>query len=161
MDLNATSAGNQLTGSPFADSLAGGASNDIIIGARGADNLTGNAGADLFVLRLEDWFENDRITDFQPKSDKILLENLDQIPSLFASLSNKKTATKALATVKTDNAALIAKTAFAYSQATGNLYFNPNRASIGLGEGGGIIATLNAGLRLTGGDLVAGSGEFA
>ena len=160
MSLNASSAGNQLIGSSFADNLAGRADNDIIIGMRGTDTMSGNGGADLFVLGLQDWFENDRITDFQPNTDKILLENLGQIPSLFASLSNKKTAAKTLATVKTDNAALIAKTILVYSQATGNLYYNPNRDSLGLGVGGGIIAILNTGLKLTGLDVVAGNGEF-
>ena len=160
MSLNASSAGNQLIGSSFADNLAGQAGNDIITGMRGTDTMSGNGGADLFVLRPQDWFENDRITDFQPKSDKILLEDLGQIPSLFASLSNKKTAAKTLRTVKTDNATLIAETILVYSQATGNLYYNPNRNSLGLGDGGGIIAIMNTGLKLTGSDVVAGNGEF-
>jgi serralysin len=60
-----------LLGGTSADRLEGGTGNDVLEGARGADTLSGGAGRDSFVLRRADG--TDRITDFQPGQDRLVL----------------------------------------------------------------------------------------
>ncbi len=65
-------AGNdRLLGEGGADRLAGGTGNDTLIGGRGNDTLTGGAGADTFVFRKGDGA--DRITDFAPDQDRLMI----------------------------------------------------------------------------------------
>jgi uncharacterized protein len=57
------------------DTLTGSAGDDRITGGEGADILTGGAGADTFAYRsLRD--AGDRITDFQPGTDRLDLTQL-------------------------------------------------------------------------------------
>lgn len=154
LTLSADAAGSQLEGSGVADQLSGNAGNDVLIGRRGADILTGRGGSDLFVLRPQDWFENDRLSDFTPKVDKLLLASLKSDGSLYNKLSTPGRAKQAVATSIDDNKALVSGAEIVYSKATGNLYYNPNGKGAGLGDGGGIIAILPAGLTLSSADIL-------
>ena len=62
------------------DSLSGAAGNDTLSGGAGSDTLTGGIGDDLF--RFAPGAGSDRITDFDPSSDRLLFEG-----SLFANLA--------------------------------------------------------------------------
>ncbi|MBM3603785.1 MAG: hypothetical protein FJX25_03280 [Alphaproteobacteria bacterium] len=65
-------AGNdRLFGGPGDDLLNGGDGNDTLVGGSGNDTLTGGAGADHFVFAAS--IGIDRITDFQPDRDRILI----------------------------------------------------------------------------------------
>ncbi|MFM7313897.1 MAG: hypothetical protein ACKO0M_12150, partial [Cyanobium sp.] len=154
LKLQALPDGSQLVGSAYGDALTGGNANDVLIGMRGTDSLTGNLGADLFVLRRQDWFENDRLIDFTAKVDKILLAEIDPGSTLFSRLSSRKLAKKALLTSADDNKALLSSAELVYSKVTGNLYYNPNGTALGLGSGGGLIAILPTGLTLSGADVL-------
>lgn len=65
-------AGNDwLHGNAGHDRLFGGAGADTLIGGAGNDTLTGGAGADTFVFQRNSGI--DRVTDFQPGTDRILI----------------------------------------------------------------------------------------
>jgi Ca2+-binding RTX toxin-like protein len=70
-----------LAGDAGRDSLDGGQAADTLTGGAGQDRLTGGDGADLFVFRTGDSGPTagtaDRITDFDPASDRIDLSRLD------------------------------------------------------------------------------------
>ncbi|HEY8380807.1 MAG TPA: calcium-binding protein [Microvirga sp.] len=57
------------------DSLTGGAGDDFLYGSVGNDRLTGGQGADTFAFSLKQKSKmgNDRISDFKPGEDQILL----------------------------------------------------------------------------------------
>ncbi len=80
--LTGDAQGNALTGGALddilmggggADTLSGAAGDDILVDGAGADTLTGGAGADLFVLLTDG--ATDRITDFDPRFDRIDLSD--------------------------------------------------------------------------------------
>lgn len=60
-----------LVGGASADRLDGRGGHDVIEGRGGADTLTGGSGGDSFVLRRGDGY--DRITDFTPEADRLVL----------------------------------------------------------------------------------------
>ncbi|MBH8561383.1 FG-GAP repeat protein [Nostoc sp. CENA67] len=73
--LIGTASNNIIDGVGGNDELSGGAGNDILIGGTGSDVLTGGAGNDLFVYNsIRD--AKDKITDFSPGADKIVLTDL-------------------------------------------------------------------------------------
>ncbi|MEO8531611.1 MAG: calcium-binding protein, partial [Deltaproteobacteria bacterium] len=55
------------------DTLSGGAGNDVLYGAAGNDILTGGTGADYFVFAYPSGDGVDKITDFKPVDDTIVL----------------------------------------------------------------------------------------
>ncbi|MBL0373198.1 M10 family metallopeptidase C-terminal domain-containing protein [Rhizobium sp. KVB221] len=68
-----------MLGSSGADALMGGAGRDVVIGQGGRDVLTGDSGADWFVFsKASDsrMGAQDRIADFRPGTDKIVLSKL-------------------------------------------------------------------------------------
>lgn len=54
------------------DIISAGAGDDVLYGGHNGDELTGGAGADRFLFNVDD-FGYDRITDFTPGSDRILV----------------------------------------------------------------------------------------
>ena len=67
--------GDGLSGMQNDNPLVGGATNDVLIAKKGAQTLTGGLGKDRFVFTQLDR-RIDRITDFAPKQDKIVLTQL-------------------------------------------------------------------------------------
>lgn len=63
---------DRLFGGPGDDRLEGGAGNDRLFGGSGRDVLTGGSGSDLFIFRGAVGL--DKITDFQPDVDRILID---------------------------------------------------------------------------------------
>ncbi len=77
---------DKLLGNGGTDQLYGGSGNDVLRGGRGGDWLTGGAGndklwggpgADYFLFDAELDNGVDRIKDFEPASDRIVIEHLD------------------------------------------------------------------------------------
>ncbi|PJN96268.1 hypothetical protein CNY89_03590 [Amaricoccus sp. HAR-UPW-R2A-40] len=72
---------NLLSGGAGADTISGGSGDDSIVGGAQADRMTGGAGADRFVFLsdgdtgLRQW--RDVITDFAPRTDKLVLSAID------------------------------------------------------------------------------------
>ncbi|APZ55207.1 M10 family metallopeptidase C-terminal domain-containing protein [Salipiger abyssi] len=64
------------------DTLIGGAGDDTLFAGPGADRLTGGAGADVFVLTADG--QVDRITDFQPGTDRIDLDDWGMVYDISA-----------------------------------------------------------------------------
>lgn len=83
-DSLAGNAGNdRLDGGVGADRLSGGGGNDTLVGGVGNDTLTGGAGLDQFVFDQALLGNVDRITDFNPLYDTIMLED-----SIFTALGS-------------------------------------------------------------------------
>jgi Ca2+-binding RTX toxin-like protein len=74
--LSGNGANDRLSGGAGNDLLRGGEGNDWLAGAAGADTLSGGAGADDFVFQVPGtaFRGADRITDFTPGLDRILLD---------------------------------------------------------------------------------------
>jgi len=68
--------GDRLSGGKGRDTLRGGAGDDRLSGGEGSDVLTGGAGRDSFVFDAAPGRGNiDRITDFNARADRILLDS--------------------------------------------------------------------------------------
>jgi Ca2+-binding RTX toxin-like protein len=65
---------NRIAGNGLSNTLSAGAGDDTLLGGGGDDTLHGGAGADLFVFDPGMGF--DRIADFQPGTDRLLLRGL-------------------------------------------------------------------------------------
>jgi Ca2+-binding RTX toxin-like protein len=72
IDLLYGGSGNdQLFGGSQNDQLFGGDGNDRLDGGTDSDFMTGGAGIDTFVMRAENSYQNDSITDFDVTQDKL------------------------------------------------------------------------------------------
>ncbi|MBD1998538.1 hypothetical protein H6G00_18200 [Leptolyngbya sp. FACHB-541] len=155
--LIGNAADNILTGGAGADSLVGGAGADKLIGGLGIDTLTGGAGIDTFAL-LDT--SNDIITDFNAGEDIIALGQtafglVDQVVGSVLSAER-------LVVVDSDASALqgasgvlsnllVGATRLIYSTESGKLFYDANGTNAlgsvnGLGENGGLVATLDKAL---------------
>ncbi|WP_210489559.1 M10 family metallopeptidase [Microvirga antarctica] len=118
---------NVLEGRAGSDRLAGRQGNDTLSGGAGRDVLSGGAGSDTFLFdaRLNGKANVDRVTDFDPRHDRILLDN-----AVF----------KGLGKGSESNPRMLKKTAFdigeaagdhhavIYDPKTGGLSFDPDGA---------------------------------
>ncbi len=77
-----TAGRDQIIGGSGNDRLLGGAGDDILVDGAGSDTLTGGAGADIFVLTADG--AADRITDFEPGTDRLDLADLGRFYTLDA-----------------------------------------------------------------------------
>ena len=87
---------DQIHGGGGDDWLSGGAGDDVLIDGAGSDVLTGGAGADVFVFTADG--QTDRITDFEPGTDRLDLSGLGRFYTVEA-LDIRSTATGAEITV--------------------------------------------------------------
>jgi serralysin len=133
-------AGNNLLNGQFGnDTLTGNAGNDVFVGAQGNDTLTGGGGNDSYHYVTGAGFSAaavgiDRITDFgrvAGNRDNIMLSR-----TTFSSGTS-------FASVSSDALAGISAAFITFSKATGNLFYNQNGATAGLGTGGQ-FATLSS-----------------
>lgn len=76
--LNGGGGNDQIFGQAGADRLIGGRGNDRITGGAGNDRMTGGAGADRFIFDTRLHTGVDRITDFAPRHDRLLLEGISR-----------------------------------------------------------------------------------
>jgi Ca2+-binding RTX toxin-like protein len=123
---------NKLFGYGDADTISGGAGADTLWGGNGNDKLTGGDGKDSFFFWEFGNIHGDRILDFTPGEDRILLAH-----SVYAELPLGKLRAEnfVLGTDAQDSDDFVI-----YDKSTGNLYFDPDPQE---GLAPGLIATLD------------------
>jgi Ca2+-binding RTX toxin-like protein len=148
--ITGNSGNNLLKGLDGNDTLIGSAGNDTLMGGKGNDILTGGDGSDSFLFGSGAIFNSsdfgvDNISDFTKGSDKIILSKTS-FNALVSTVGNSlqaaefatiNEAANELALVGSSNAKIV------YNLATGNLFYNQNGASNGLGNGA-LFVTLNS-----------------
>lgn len=151
---------NVLMGAAGNDSLIGNSGSDQLSGGSGNDTLSGGSGADLFNYVSSTFFSasdfgSDLLTDFKTADfDKIRLgkTTFGLSSAIGASLSAAE-----FKSVANENQVATSSGIIVQSQATGNLYFNPNGAAAG---GDILFATTNnfggGALSLLASDFVVG-----
>jgi Ca2+-binding RTX toxin-like protein len=147
--ITGNSGNNLLKGLDGNDTLIGSAGNDTLIGGKGNDILTGGDGSDSFLFGSGAIFNTsdfgvDSINDFIKGSDKIILSKTS-FNALVSTVGNNlqtaefatiNDAANELNLVGSSNAKIV------YNLATGNLFYNQNGATAGLGNGA-LFATFN------------------
>lgn len=135
---------DRLFGGADRDALSGGAGNDRLDGGTGRDALTGGRGADSFVFAADPAGSPDRILDFAPGQDRILLDD-----AAFAGLGTPGAlAPGAFALLGTP---LDAADRVLYDPGTGRLFHDANGQAAG---GRTLVAILDPGLALSAADFV-------
>ncbi|MFM2304375.1 MAG: hypothetical protein RLZZ135_1785, partial [Cyanobacteriota bacterium] len=145
--INGTSRNDTLNGTSGDDVINGLAGNDTLIGGGGNDTLTGGDGNDKFSFSggklpanqsITAVLGTDTITDFTA-GDKIVLSK-----QIFSGLGRDKCKLDKsnFATVADDSLVADKSAKIVYSQSSGALSYNANSQAAGLGNEGGIFATL-------------------
>jgi Ca2+-binding RTX toxin-like protein len=141
-----------LLGGRGQDRFSGGAGDDILKGYSGADaldggsghnTLTGGAGADTFYFSVFGSGTVDRITDFTPGQDLILIDHIAFQDSHIGAFPAGE--------LQIGPAAADADDRFIYDDTSGKLYFDPDGNGI---HSQHLIAVLTTGLALTAGDFM-------
>jgi uncharacterized delta-60 repeat protein len=138
---------DKLNGGNGNDTLTGGNGNDTLVGGAGNDILTGGAGNDQFSFsggklplnqRVSSYLGTDTITDFT-KGDKIVLSK-----NIFRALNcDEGTLNRSNFAVVENDVLVSTKAAeIVYSKSSGSLFYNANGKGTGLGNEGGIFATV-------------------
>jgi uncharacterized delta-60 repeat protein len=138
---------DKLNGGSGKDILTGGNGNDTLVGDAGNDILTGGVGNDKFSFsggnlprnqRVSTYLGTDTITDFT-KGDKIVLSK-----NIFRSLNcDEGTLNKSNFAIVENDVLVSTKAAeIVYSKSSGSLFYNANGKGTGLGNEGGIFATM-------------------
>ena len=153
--INGNAGNDSLTGWKGDDTLIGGTGNDIVKGGdgldvingeQGTDTLTGGSNSDRFIFDLGSQFNltdigSDIITDFNSaESDKIVLSKTT-FTNLSSVVGDGFSVGGEFAVVDTDAAAANSSAKVVYNSANGQLFYNPNGATSGFGDGG-LFATL-------------------
>lgn len=152
--INAQGGNDYVYGLSGDDILRGGEGADWLDGGAGNDILTGNAGADRFVFSSYQSFTKanlgvDTITDFNALAgDKIVLSK-GTFTALNSAIGGALSASDfAIVNAPTNGSAGNLAAKIIYNQGTGDLIYNANSSTTGLG-GGGRFATLTANPLLT------------
>nr|WP_262984693.1 calcium-binding protein [Nostoc sp. PA-18-2419] len=141
------------------DTLDGGDGNDYLNGGAGNDTLTGGNGTDKFVYDTNRIFVSadvgsDRITDFLIGTDKIVLDKTTF--TALTSASGILTSSEFAIINATTNSEIVAGSSSAkiiFNQANGDLFYNQNGTTTGLGTGS-LFATLSGVSSLSATDFV-------
>lgn len=149
--------GVTLKGEGGNDTLRGGTKNDTLVGDSGNDSLTGGTGSDRFVYATEVSFASsnvgvDKVIDFTKNTDKLVLSKTT-FASLASKIGNSFSVASDFTAVASDLLVGASSGKIVYSKATGNLFYNDNAASNGLGNGG-LFATFVNKPNLAAGDFV-------
>ncbi|MDW8177974.1 MAG: 5'-nucleotidase C-terminal domain-containing protein [Gloeomargarita sp. SKYBB_i_bin120] len=164
--LNGGSGADTLIGGAGNDILDGGSGGDVLVGGFGDDLLTGGSGSDRFVFDGNAPFGaalgRDTVTDFTPGLDALVLSRTTFTALAAASGTILSGGTPlapadfAVVDVAAANEVITAGNASAlivYNRQTGNLFYNPDRGTAGLGTGG-LFATLAGTPNLTAADIL-------
>ncbi|MBD2355378.1 choice-of-anchor I family protein [Tolypothrix sp. FACHB-123] len=134
---------DKLYGNDGRDSLLGGDGDDWLVGGKGRDTLTGGRGSDRFYLTENGRGEYDRITDFKPTIDTIVISKSEF--ALSQDLGTLDTSVFRLGTK-----AMTESDRFIYDRNKGNLFFDAD----GIGGTAQIqIAQLSNRVALTSADI--------
>nr|WP_277879241.1 calcium-binding protein [Leptolyngbya sp. FACHB-711] len=138
------------------DSLIGGSGDDTLTEGNGTNTMTGGAGSDRFRFYTGTAFNResngiDRITDFIPSVDKIVLDK-NTFRSLSSSLGNGFSVPSEFAIVNNSASAATQSAKIVYVNTAGVLIFNRNGSAPGFGSGGW-FAVLNGNPALTANDF--------
>lgn len=137
-------AGNDIiNGEVGNDRLEGDDGNDTLNGGDGDDTLTGGNGSDWFVFDSETAFTPatvgvDRITDFVKNTDKIVLDKTT-FTTLTSPANGSLSSNEFAAINESVNGATVAGASIArivFNQFNGDLFYNPDGVTAGLGSGG-------------------------
>lgn len=140
--LNGGAGSDALHGGGGHDTLIGGPGNDTLIGGPGSDTLVGGAGNDLFVFNAPFSPTNvDRVTDFNPAADTIVLEN-----AVFGAIAGTGVLTPGQFVRNTTGLAHDGNDRIVYESDTGRLFYDSNGSAAG---GNHLIAVLAPNLALT------------
>jgi Ca2+-binding RTX toxin-like protein len=145
--LNGGDGNDKLNGGNGNDTLIGGNGNDTLVGGAGNDILTGGAGNDKFSFSggklpknqsVTSYLGTDTITDFT-KGDKIVLSK-----DIFRALRcDEGTLDKSnFAIVDHDGLVATKAAEIVYSKSSGSIFYNANGKTAGLGNEGGVFATV-------------------
>ncbi|NES02454.1 MAG: hypothetical protein F6K22_06125 [Okeania sp. SIO2F4] len=141
---------DRLLGGDGDDILRGGQGRDFLNGGAGNDTLMGGASIDFFIFNTNDTFARndlgvDTIKDFNQGQDFILLD-LDTFDALQSDPGSRTdpgfTVSSEFTVVATDGAAATSEAFIVHSTQSGNLYYNPNGATAGFGNGGRFATVL-------------------
>ncbi|MBD2624769.1 putative Ig domain-containing protein, partial [Microcystis flos-aquae FACHB-1344] len=140
--ITGNSGNNLLKGLDGNDTLIGSAGNDTLIGGKGNDILTGGDGSDSFLFGSGAIFNTsdfgvDSISDFIKGSDKVILSKTS-FNALVSTVGNSlQTAEFATINDAANELNLVGSSSakIVYNLATGNLFYNQNGTSNGLGNG--------------------------
>lgn len=138
--ITGNAAKNTLIGNAGNDKLFGLAGDDLLVGGVGSDTLSGNLGNDRFLFNASLTSGKDTITDFNPATDTILLEN-----AVFTALGVPKAAILQDHFFK-GGAAHDANDRVIYSPTTGQLIYDVNGSAAG---GAFVIAQLGKNLAIS------------
>ncbi|MEB3339441.1 hypothetical protein [Okeania sp.] len=155
--INGNNGNNRLTGTKNSDRINGKGGKDILTGAAGNDILTGGNGADDFLFGGNKPYSQknlgtDKITDFQPEVDEIILER-DVFITLRSKAGEGFSINREFDIVKNKRAVANSVADIVYDRSTGDLYYNANSALSGFG-GGGKFATLEGAPNISESDFV-------
>lgn len=127
----AGAAGNdRIYGNGGDDIISGGTGDDLLSGGAGDDSISGGEGKDVFLFGADTSFNAsnfgiDRVTDFVRGVDKIALDK-----TAFGALS-----ASSIGTVSRDSQVSRSSRKIVYSRGSGQLFYNQNGSSSGLGKG--------------------------
>ncbi|NCR09221.1 MAG: hypothetical protein GPI95_13180 [Microcystis aeruginosa LG13-11] len=158
--ITGNSGNNLLKGLDDNDTLLGNAGNDTLIGGKGNDILTGGDGSDSFLFGSGAIFNSsdfgvDSISDFIKGTDKIILSNTSFNALVSTPGNSLQAADFAAINEAANELALVGSSSakIVYNLATGNLFYNQNSASNGLGNGA-LFANFNGIPQLSENDIL-------
>jgi Ca2+-binding RTX toxin-like protein len=155
--LFGNSGNDTMTGGVGNDVMSGGYGNDLLTGGAGNDIMTGAFAGDRFIYDTNAVFTAsavgiDRITDFVSGTDKIVLDKTT-FTALGSVVGGGFNLATEFAVVGSDASAATADALIAYSSETGNLFYNQDGVTAGLGSGAQ-LATLTGIPALSANDFV-------
>ena len=149
---------NNLVGGLGNDNLRGNGGNDSLTGGVGNDILTGDAGTDRFIYSSGRAYTPsdiglDLIFDFTTGTDKFVLSKTT-FNTLKSVVGNGLSQGSDLAVVNNDDLVNTQAAFIVYSSASGNLFYNQNGITAGLGTGAAFVDFFNQPTTLTTADFI-------
>ena len=149
---------NNLVGGLGNDNLRGNGGNDSLTGGVGNDILTGDAGTDRFIYSSGRAYTPsdiglDLIFDFTTGTDKFVLSKTT-FNTLQSVVGNGLSQGSDLAVVDNDDLVNTQAAFIVYSSASGNLFYNQNGITAGLGTGAAFVDFFNQPTTLTTADFI-------
>ncbi|HAG83105.1 MAG TPA: hypothetical protein DCL61_18565 [Cyanobacteria bacterium UBA12227] len=159
-NIKGTSKNDNITTWSGDDSINGGAGNDRINGRGGDDTVTGGSGVDRFIYNTGSSFTTndvgvDTITDFVRGTDRIVLDKTTFTTLTSVAGGGLNSSDFAVINASDDGELVAGGLAdrIVFNQATGDLFYNQNGTTAGLGSGG-MFANLSGVTTLSGSNFL-------